>query len=243
VQYLQPHHTQQVLVGAIDAKSIQDKENGGLGRYQDWSRTYYAQALDNLVKAGARVVAFDIFFSEQAKDRAGDTAFQTSLTKSPIPVILADNVSSTEKLLLPREEFMQKNVTSASVRVMEDSDNIHRSLPYSTDIDHVGFALRITEAFFSHFADYARLGCDSLTCSIFREKIKDPATGITYTPYSFPTYHNGKEAFMVHFFGPSMSIPHISFVDLVNNTFDPKMVKNNIVLIGEMDAGLRDPAE
>jgi adenylate cyclase len=70
-----------VIVG-LDNKSVQD-----LQRYPI-PRNYYGKALQNLEKAGAAVVAFDIGFPDPRDDN-GDQAFANALAASKIPVVLS----------------------------------------------------------------------------------------------------------------------------------------------------------
>ena len=70
-----------VIVG-LDNKSVE-----ALQRYPI-PRNYYASALQNLEKAGAAVVAFDIGFPDP-RDDVGDQAFAKALAASTIPVVLS----------------------------------------------------------------------------------------------------------------------------------------------------------
>lgn len=71
-----------VIIVGIDNKSVQD-----LHAYPI-TRNYYGDALRNLEKAGAAVVAFDINFPDQ-RDRTTDAAFARALADTKIPVVLA----------------------------------------------------------------------------------------------------------------------------------------------------------
>ena len=84
-----------VIVG-IDNQSVKD-----IGRYPV-PRDRYAQALQNLEKAGAAVVAFDIGFPDQ-RDLATDKAFAAALASSTVPVILGyagDNTITADGKLI-----------------------------------------------------------------------------------------------------------------------------------------------
>jgi adenylate cyclase len=71
-----------IIIVGLDNKSIQD-----LQRYPI-PRNYYASALQNLEKAGAAVVAFDIGFPDPRDDN-GDLIFSKALAAATIPVVLS----------------------------------------------------------------------------------------------------------------------------------------------------------
>jgi adenylate cyclase len=80
--------TKSVVIVGLDNKSVQD-----LNAYPI-PRNYYADALRNLEKAGAAVVAFDIGFSDP-RESAGDIAFAKAIAASKIPVILSYGSDNT----------------------------------------------------------------------------------------------------------------------------------------------------
>ena len=60
-----------------------------------------------------------------------------------------------------------------------------------------------------------------------------------YDPIGVPLVN--ERFFYINFFGEPFSFQHVSFVDIYTNNFDPSLVENKIVLIGEMGAtGLHD---
>jgi adenylate cyclase len=71
-----------IIIVGLDNKSVQE-----LKRYPI-PRNRYADALRNLQKAGAAVVAFDIGFPDPRDDN-GDLLFSKALAESTIPVVLA----------------------------------------------------------------------------------------------------------------------------------------------------------
>jgi adenylate cyclase len=71
-----------VVIVGLDNKSVQDL------RAYPIPRNYYAVALQNLEKAGAAVVAFDIGFPDPRADN-GDKAFSNALAASTVPVVLS----------------------------------------------------------------------------------------------------------------------------------------------------------
>src|SRR5438034_273027 len=56
---------QNVVIVAIDDASLRQ-----LGRFSDWPRRYYAQVVDKMREANARVITFDVGFIESQADDA-----------------------------------------------------------------------------------------------------------------------------------------------------------------------------
>jgi adenylate cyclase len=85
-----------VIIVGIDNQSVKD-----VGSYPV-PRSVYAQALRNLEKAGAAVVAFDIVFPD-AREPKTDKTFADALASSSVPVVLAyagDNTINGEGKIL-----------------------------------------------------------------------------------------------------------------------------------------------
>src|SRR5260370_18032710 len=70
---------QLMTIVAIDERSIAE-----LGLFQRWPRTYYAQALDQLLSAPPRVVLFDVgFFEPSPEDGQLEVAFTRAASGRP----------------------------------------------------------------------------------------------------------------------------------------------------------------
>ena len=64
-----------IAIVNIDDATLSDA--GGLGRWQDFKREYYAKVVDRLKKDGAIVIGIDVLFSEQSK--TGDDLLANSI--------------------------------------------------------------------------------------------------------------------------------------------------------------------
>jgi adenylate cyclase len=53
---------EEIIIVDIDEKSLKE-----LGRFGEWPRSYYAQVIDYLAYGGAKVIGFDILFSEPSR--------------------------------------------------------------------------------------------------------------------------------------------------------------------------------
>ena len=100
-----------------------------------WDRALHAKLLDRLTAAGARAVAFDIFFGAANPDRAeADAKFLAAIKRNGRVIVAADEIPTGDKfkeLKMPfdalREMVSDAHIGSAEMR--PDSDMIVRSLP------------------------------------------------------------------------------------------------------------------
>ncbi len=109
-------------------------------RYTPWKRVVYAQVIEKLLKAGAKVVAVDVLFTTpSAYGMQDDQALQEVLTKYQERVILAANFSASqtteagiEQLETPADIFAVHPRTPAYVNFFPDVDGTVRSLLLET---------------------------------------------------------------------------------------------------------------
>jgi adenylate cyclase len=112
-----------VLIVGIDNQSVKN-----IGKYPV-PRNVYAQALRNLEKAGAAVVAFDIVFPDQ-RDPATDKSFADALATSTVPVVLAYAGDNT---VLGDGKILQTSPTSNPPGIDEIPLRIFRCADASSD--------------------------------------------------------------------------------------------------------------
>lgn len=82
-----------ITLVTIDNKTLSD--DGGLGRFQNFKREYYARVLDNLKRDGAVIIGIDVLFSEKSEEdasltkslkNAGNVVLGFSLTEKLFPI-------------------------------------------------------------------------------------------------------------------------------------------------------------
>lgn len=119
-----------VVVIEMDAQSV-----AAIKRWP-WSRSNYAAVVDNLRRAGAASVIFDVDFSSPS-DAAGDRAFAAALARADglvtLPTFGQDASSTNQRTMdaLPIPLFRQ-HVALVSVSIAPDSDGQVRSMPFGT---------------------------------------------------------------------------------------------------------------
>lgn len=83
-----------VVVVGVDAKTFRQKSEGGIGEQWPFARKWHAKVIDELVRDGARVIAYDVQLTEESPtgERSDDELLFQSVfeaTRAGYPVVLA----------------------------------------------------------------------------------------------------------------------------------------------------------
>lgn len=226
-----------VIVG-IDQRSYREflPRHGPLA---NWPRLLYAHAVDDLRKAGARVIVFDIFFDAPKPDdpqmiaaltRAGNVIMPVE-AQGPGALRPSPGVAQEfDVFVRPAAAITNAAADEGFVNVTTDRDTVVRSLPLllrAGGEQVPALALAVV----AHF--------------IRRPTVLDapPAAGLVYgAGRTIPVAST--DSMLINFLGPPSSPEQggaftiISFADVVKGTFDPALVKDKIVLIGLTVRGL-----
>ena len=106
-----------------------------------WDRTVYADVLEKLMAAGARVVMFDFVFASQTD---GDEAFARALKKYQDRVVIGEMFADekgldnkTKRLITPNERLLLPGTKSVVglVNIWPDDDEVVRHNIYRTSLD------------------------------------------------------------------------------------------------------------
>jgi adenylate cyclase len=219
-------------------------------------RSLYAQALANLDRAGAAVVAFDITFPDRSGE--GDTAFHDALVSAKTPVVLAYGAGDSEVVAgrivatgvdeIPIRDFRCldtqgppggacsqpiPNVALGSPDFLLDQDGVLRRVPLQVEP-----ACYSTRACSSPTID--ALGAQAYRLWAVSGSQASTDLSIAGGQASFgdawktPTDDAG--AIPINFSGPPDNFKayhhYIDFADVVNGSVDPALIKDKIVLIG-----------
>ncbi len=212
-----------IVIIAVDETSLSDQ--AGLGRYENWNRNYFAQALENINQAQPKIVAFDFFF-HSPKDEAGDKRFAQALANTENPfIIYPGNPTSYDQKQgffvqeknrpqaeLPLKLFLEtKNLTVTLANIIRDQDLVMRRIirliyDEATGVSHENLAFSIARRV---------LGEKGFHDSTLEHWLEHGQMLINFA--SVP--------------GGS-SFQKISFIDVYKKNFQPDFFKNKIVLIG-----------
>jgi len=244
-----------VVIVGLDNQTVKD-----LGVFP-LPRDRYATLLQNLEKAGAAVVAFDIAFPDP-RDPATDQPFADALRQSKIPVVLAyggDDVRAGDGRFIqtsaktdptgvdqiPLAKFRCEdppactkpfpNVILASTDYKADNDGVLRRLPMF--VEPACFSAQeckiqaLNPLGFAAYRAWVISGVDGPT---LQESDGQASFGPTWKK-TMSVDSNG--AALINYFGPPRnyqdSSHYVSFGDVYNNKFDASLFKDKIVLVGD----------
>ena len=126
---------ERIIIVGIDDKSLEQ-----LGHFSLWPRSYYAQLIGTLAEAKARVVVFDILFSEPT---SGDEELATAIKNAGniiLPVIytltapgstVPQQTAESGSLIKPLQIFGAGAAVLGHANVVTDADGVVRRLSSS----------------------------------------------------------------------------------------------------------------
>jgi len=238
-----------VVIVGIDDASVRALQRYPLPRH------LYADALRNLEKAGAQVVAFDIGFTDPSGEE--DKALATALASASVPVVLAYGSGNTD---VANGKVMQQGIDQIPLKQLRCADantdpNVAcaRPLPNvtlaSTDLvlDRDGVVRRIPLTV--QPACFAAGSCttssiDTFGLAAYRTFVQsgqggadlEIANGTARFGEAWSVPVDGSRSVLVNFSGPPGNFSgyghYLSFSQVVDGSIDPEKVNGKIVLVG-----------
>ncbi len=227
----QTRATSTVIVG-IDQRSYRELLPQ-YGPMVSWPRSLYAQAVDRLAQAGARVIAFDLFFDAPTADdrelvaaiaRAGHVVTPVE-AQGPRQLLPGPGIAQEfDAFVRPIAPIVKAAAGEGTVNVTTDQDSVIRSLP---------LVIRAGEQ------DIPALALAAVARFVRRPAVLDgppEASTIYAAGRAIPILESG--SMLINYLGPP-SVPGqdgafsiIPLVEVVTGRFEPALVKDKIVLIG-----------
>ena len=214
-----------------------------------WPRSYYARVVENLNRAGAKVIGVDVIFDVPDKRGGRSDAIFAEAIRSAGNVVLAGKLEQSTRLRtyhflvepIPLlKEASQNSVGLVSIEV--DPDGIYRRYPVAQphkDSLLSSFGIELLRK----YEGYDR-----------NVPITPEDDGLAFGDFHIPLYH--KSTMLIDFAGPRGTFPQYSFAsvidddrfDLGDNDLDyfnehllpDEIFKDKIVLIGSTVAELHD---
>ncbi|MFC1988907.1 CHASE2 domain-containing protein [Chloroflexota bacterium] len=203
------------------------------GAWGGWPRSLHAQAINNLSKAGAKVIGFDILFADKGSDDEVMVAAMESAGNIVLPLVGSEYQPSNDPkitythILSPVSPLEQASVNTGHANLSPDIDGIIRRLPLvirdSTGQTYPAFSLAVLHTLFD-------------TPSIQEFSRQDGVLHLLDRDIPVDTHYR----FRVNFTSEDQSRPYISYRDAINGDFDPVVVENKIILIGMTATGELD---
>jgi adenylate cyclase len=217
-----------IVIAGIDDKTLET-----YGRWAEWPRSLHAQAVDSLSQAGAKVIAFDVIFTDISPD---DEMLATAMAEADNIVLAAVGTQlvsdagpeiTYDNFLLPTASLKQAASNIGHANVVPDGDGTVRRLPL------------IVKS--SSGQVYP-----SLTLAVLHRLFSVPL------PQEYPL-QNGAVYLLardipvdtsyflrINFAADNNQRPYVSYGDVITGNFDHSLVKNKIVLIGMTATGEPD---
>lgn len=209
-----------IAIIAIDDKSIAE-----LGRFP-WTRSQYVRLLDQLSAAGAKVVLFDIFFSEH-ETAAVDRSFAAAIKKAgnvvlPVPFDFDKDFQVIgSKHSIPEIEHAAAGIGHINFLPEDDGVNRRNKLVVEAEGKLVP-SLGLMGAM-------AALGEKEFTTGLF-----DIGLGDNHIPV------DADYSMWINYVGPSGIYPRYSFADIVNGRVAPEQLKGKVLFLGATALGVYD---
>ena len=119
-----------IVIGGIDDDTL-----ATYGRWAEWTRSHHVQAIRNLSEAGAKVVGFDLLFTDSSPDdqvladamKEADNIVLPVVGTNPLPATGAE--IDYEDILSPVKILEEASVNIGHANVVPDRDGTVRDLP------------------------------------------------------------------------------------------------------------------
>ena len=203
------------------------------GRWSSWPRSLHAQAINNLSKAEAKVIGFDILFADSSSDDEVLATAMRSAGNIVLSLVGTERQPSTDPkitytpILSLVSLLEEASINIGHANLSPDPDGTVRRLPLvirdSNGQTYPAFSLAVLHTLFA----------TSLPQEYLRQE------GVLHLlDRNIPVDAN--YCFRINFAPKDASRPYISYEDVISGDFDPLVIENKIVLIGMTATGELD---
>ncbi|MDD2565893.1 MAG: adenylate/guanylate cyclase domain-containing protein [Candidatus Gracilibacteria bacterium] len=239
-----------ITVIEIDNRTLQDQDKGGLGRWQDFRRKYYAQVIDNLKADGAIVVGFDTLFSEKGICYSEDDDILAKAIKKAGNIILA---FSKPENLYPIKIFESSALGIGDVysNTSEINQNVYSIFPFYINSESQKIEYTLSFALLRKY--YESIYKKDMSLSVNLKNYSYFNLGDLKIPYSRSDEgfsRLNKKVYSVDTLIKDVNINYLSpnpedfqklsFIDVYNKKYNPTLIKDKIILIGATATTLND---
>ncbi|MEK6699755.1 MAG: adenylate/guanylate cyclase domain-containing protein [Nitrospirota bacterium] len=245
----------ETTIAAIDEKSI-----SGLGRWP-WPRSVWGRVVDRLTEEGARVIVFDVFFTE-SENVGSDDLFQRAIMRSgrvvlPVVFDFAEKGYRESGFTDRKLDFM----TPSAYAVMKNADEpfyppkarmvlptLERFSAFAKVLAHINMnpdqdgTLRWEMLAIEYQGDYyAPIGLQAARVyrGLKNEQLAVDFTGaVQLGDVVIPTDDEGR--MLINYRGPNGTFPLFSISDILDRKTPDGAFKDKIVLIGATAIGIYD---
>jgi adenylate cyclase len=228
-----PEPVDDIVIVGIDDKSLEQ-----LGYLTSWPRTYYAQVIDALASAGARVIAFDMLFSEPTPDDEALAASMNNAGNVIIPFVynvMPPGTGSEGRdftitdTIRPLPVIEESAAAIGHAVVFPDDDGIIRRLPVmitNNNLTEPSLALTTVSAYLRR-------------PQVIESPVED--NRLTFAGRSVPL--DASECMYINYTtadSSRLNFKEIPFFDVMQGRYLTEEVRDKIVVIGATATGISD---
>jgi len=226
--------------GKIAIVAIDDESLGALGLFSSWPRSYYADLIDVLHEAEARVVVLDVLFAEpgtgddelvDSLQRAGNVILPLAYTSQQYDSASASEPAGAGVFVRPLDIFETEALAVGHASLLPDSDGVVRKLPVTiSSSEDQEPALSLAAA-----AKYLRRP------EVIESPVEDGR--LLFAGRSIPVDNAG--VMVINYSageatGEPAGFDTVSFVDTLEGEVNPLVFQDKIVLVGATASALGD---
>jgi adenylate cyclase len=217
-----------VVIVGIDDATLE-----AYGRWSEWQRKLHAQAIDNLSKAGARVIGFDILFADTSADDSVLAQAIETAGNVVLPVVGVEPLASNkpaiiyEHFLLPTGPLEQACISLGHANMVPDGDGVVRRLP-----------LLVGDSSGRTYPAFALAALHTLFLKSFPQEYTVQNNRLHLLDRDIPI--DASSCLRINFTSADDSYTTLSYGDVITGNFDPSVVKHKVVLVGMTATGELD---
>ena len=203
------------------------------GPLVNWPRTLYAKVLDVLQEAGARVVVFDIFFDASKPEdpdlivalrRAGNVILPRE-AQGPKRLYPRPGVAQEfDVMVSPAPAIAAAAAAAGTVNVTTDRDTVVRSLPLILEAKNELYPTLALAAVSRFVRRPTVLDAEATDTTVYAAGRAIPLVDRSRMTINYagpPSSLEGRDTFTI-----------LPFMDVLNGSFDPAVVRDKLVLVG-----------
>ncbi len=217
-----------IVIAGIDDNTFET-----YGRWADWPRSLHTQAIDNLSQAGAKVIGFDVIFTDVSPDDemlAGAMTEADNVVLATVGTQLVSHAGAKityDEFLLPAAPLEQAASSIGHANVVPDGDGTVRRLPLVVESSsgqvYPSLTLAVLYTLFAMPLPQEYL-------------LENGAVDLLRRDIPVDTSYRLR----INFSADNADRPYLSYGDVIGGDFDPSLVNNKIVLIGMTATGEPD---
>ncbi len=193
--------------------TIDDEDFTALDTRWPFPRSYYAQAIENLLDAGAKLVVIDVQFFESSFDTTQDVALAEATFLDPERVVHAAKLSFTDiyqldgvmtRVVLPTRRLQLPSLNVGVVNEIPDRDGFTRQYPFGFEVNDLNWLPLGMKAY-----QLTREHPEAV------QLVRDDPKYVNFAGLKIPRMT--ENSFLINYVGPAGSFPVYTFSSVLDD--------------------------